>query len=264
MAYLIFGLLVLAGLLLLARWFATAPPSDVIKVLRYCAFVAAAAFLLFLVLGGARSLAFVLAPLLIPFLINARGLLNRLKTMAGPRPGQTSTVETRFLRMTLDHDSGAMDGTVREGPYRGSRLDELSEVDLLDLWRTCRAEDEESVQVLEAWLDRVHGPDWRDAAGVGPGDAEAGGAGSGDDRSDRAGAGGERRRGEGGGRRGGAGGSMTLEEAYEILGLSPGAKEEEIRTAHRKLMRQFHPDSGGSNYLAAKINQAKDLLLRRS
>lgn len=264
MAYLIFGLLVLAGVLLLARWFATAPPSDVIKVLRYSAFTAGAAFLLFLVLGGARTIAFLLAPLLIPFLINARGLLNRLKTMTGPRPGQTSTVETRFLRMTLDHDSGAMDGTVREGPYRGSRLDELSEVDLLDLWRNCRAEDEESVQVLEAWLDRVHGAAWRDAAGVGPGETEAEGAGPDDEGSYGAGASGEQGRGKGTGRRGAAGGNMTLEEAYEILGLAPGAKEVEIRAAHRKLMRQFHPDSGGSNYLAAKINQAKDLLLRRS
>ena len=254
MAYLIFGLLVLGGLLLLARWFASAPPSDVIKVMRYGALTAGAAFLLFLVLGGARTLAFLLAPLLLPLVLNARGLLNQLKAMTGPRPGQTSTVETRFLRMTLDHDSGAMDGTVREGPHRGQRLEELSEIDLLELWRTCRAEDEQSVQVLEAWLDRVHGASWREAAGLGPDETA----------SDGAGATGESERAERDGRRGAKGDSMTLEEAYEILGLTPGAGEHDIRAAHRKLMRQFHPDSGGSNYLAAKINQAKDLLLRRS
>ncbi|WP_119167834.1 DnaJ domain-containing protein [Algihabitans albus] len=258
MAYLIFGLLVLGGLLLLARWFASAPPSDVIKVIRYGAFAAGTAFLLYLVLGGARTLAFLLAPLLLPLLINARSILNRLKTMTGPSPGQTSTVETRFLRMTLDHDSGAMDGTVREGAYRGRRLDELDETDLLELWRTCRAEDEQSVQVMEAWLDRMHGPGWREAAGVGPDETETETEGAGSTGEN------DRARAENAGRRGASGGNMTLDEAYKILGLTPDAGEEDIRAAHRKLMRQFHPDSGGSNYLAAKINQAKDLLLRRS
>lgn len=245
MVYLLFGLLFLAGLLLLARWFSQAEPREVAKALRYTAFVAGAAFVLFLVLGGARVLAALLAPLLIPLLFNARGIVDRIKTMTGPTPGQTSTVETRFLRMTLDHDSGAMEGTVREGAYRGSRLDELGEDDLLELWRTCRAEDEQSAQVLEAWLDRTHGAAWREAAGAEPGGGED---------SERA---------ESAGRRGATGGAMTTDEAYEVLGLSPGASDEEIRAAHKRLMRQYHPDSGGSDYLAAKINAAKDLLLRR-
>ncbi len=250
MAYLLFGILLLAGLLLLARWFAAAEPKDVVRVLRYAGLAVGAALLLFLVLGGARALAFVLAPLLIPLLFNARGLLSRIGALGGPQPGQTSTVETRFLRMMLDHDSGTMEGTVREGPYRGRRLEELREEELLDLWRACRAEDEQSTQVLEAWLDRVHGPAWREAAGAGD-DA----AGGGEDARARA---------ESAGQRGATGAGMTVEEAYEILGLAPGASDAEIRSAHRRLMRQFHPDHGGSNYLAAKINQAKELLLGRA
>ena len=59
-------------------------------------------------------------------------------------------------------------------------------------------------------------------------------------------------------------GNMTSEEAYEVLGLHPGATEAEIRAAHHRLMRTAHPDSGGSDWLATRVNQARDVLIGRS
>lgn len=146
--------------------------------------------------------------------------------------GRVSRVRSRFVEMELDHDSGDMDGRLVAGRAEGSRLDALSLTELLALLPDF---DEESRNLLAAYLDRRH-PDWRDHAQ--------------DDTAAR-----------GGGAPGH--GPMAEEEAYQILGLQPGASEEDITRAHRTLMKRFHPDQGGSNYLAALVNEAKDVLLRR-
>ena len=181
-------------------------------------------------------LLFGLAPLL-PRLMVA---LNRAKAARGPTPGSTSRVETDRLRMTIDHDTGELSGEVLAGGYRGRTLDSLSRAELLALLSECRREDPESARLLEAYLDRRLGPGWRD----GDGDP-AGGT-----------------HGAGGGTGAGAGEfPMTAAQALEILGLGPDATREAIVSAHRRLIQKLHPDRGGSGYLAAQINRAKDILL---
>ncbi len=151
---------------------------------------------------------------------------------ARPSGGQTSTVRADFVEMTLDHDTGNMDGEVLDGQFAGRSLSSMETSELLALLRETLSHDAQSAKLVEAYLDRV-APDWRDQPG-----ARA------SQTSDAA-----------------ASGPMTVAEAYRILGLWPGAKPEDIRRAHREMMKKFHPDQGGSTYLAMKINEAKDTLL---
>jgi DnaJ domain len=145
--------------------------------------------------------------------------------------GQASTVRSAWLEMQLDHDTGAMRGTVLQGAHGGADLDSL---DLAAIRALVAEVDEESRALLLAYLDR-RDPGWREDA---QGDAAAG-------------------------RSAPASGKMTEEEAYQILGLQPGASVDDVSRAHRSLMKKLHPDQGGSTYLAARVNQAKDVLLRR-
>ncbi len=151
---------------------------------------------------------------------------------ARPAGGQTSTVRADFVEMTLDHDTGNMDGEVLAGQFAGRKLSGMETSELLALLRETLSHDAQSAKLVEAYLDRV-APDWRDQPGA-----------RGSETSDAA-----------------AAGPMTVAEAYRILGLWPGAKPEEIRRAHRDMIKKFHPDQGGSTYLAIKINEAKDTLL---
>jgi len=145
--------------------------------------------------------------------------------------GQTSQVRSQYLEMTLDHDSGALMGRIVAGPHAGHSLDEF---DLPQLAAINQTFDAESVALLEGYLDRRF-PAWRENA---------------------------QRNSAGGQRRAASGGKMTDEEAYQILGLQPGASRDDIGRAHRSLMKKLHPDQGGSTYLAARVNEAKDTLLR--
>ena len=139
--------------------------------------------------------------------------------------------------MTLDHENGDLEGDVLKGPYAGRNLASLGLSDLLSLLAWCQREDPPSVALLETYLDR-RDAGWRSRAG-----AEAGA--------------------EAGTGAGWSGGAMDEATALSILGLSQGAAPDEIKAAHRRLMTRLHPDHGGSGYLAAQLNQAKDVLLRK-
>ncbi len=228
MPYLLLGLAIVVGLALIIWGVSGADPRIVRRIFKWSAIVIGGVLLVYLGVTGRLMTAGWIAGAMLPLLLRWRALRNMAKGFRGPSPGQTSDIETRYLRMQLDHDTGELRGTVLEGQFQGRLLQELGLAQQIELLQECRVNDEQSAQILETYLDRIHGAAWR----------------GGED-----------------GARAQSGAGMTRDEAYEILGVTKGAKPDEIRDAHRRLMLKNHPDQGGSTYLAAKINQAKELLL---
>ena len=170
--------------------------------------------------------------------LNPPGLIAHSQSQATRSTGgQSSTVKSRYLHMTLQHDTGIMQGEVLEGQYKGSQLNQLNLSQLMSLLNECQ-QDKDSWSLLTAYLDRSY-PDWREQAN----DEST------TDQSQQD--------------ADGFKDTMTKSEAYQILGLQPGATEQEVIHAHRHLMQKLHPDQGGSTYLAAKINLAKQVLLNQ-
>jgi hypothetical protein len=234
--YLGLGVLILLLALWLVRAFVEADPAKLARGVRVLLISAGAtlALLLLVVLIASDRIGLGLAEIggFAPLALRAWMQWRRQRPAAAPPHGQASEVETEYLRMRLDHDTATMSGTVRRGPFIGRHLSELKREELVELWRRCRAEDPQGASLLETYLDRFM-PDWRNAA-----DSE------------------EAR--EPPGR---AGGTIGREEAYAILGLPVGAGESEIREAYHRLMKKLHPDQGGSTYLAAQLNRARERLL---
>lgn len=230
MGPIIIGVVVLLVLLWALHGFARVDPKVLVPVLQKSGGIAALAGAVFLTARGQVGLA-------VPLGFAGLSLLGWVPGMAslGQRmrksSGQTSQVRSDFIEMELDHDSGAMRGRILKGRMEGVTLDALDMPALMSLLPEI---DEESRALLMAYLDRRE-PAWREhadaGAAAGPADVHSG--------------------------------KMTEEEAYQILGVQPGASATEIGRAHRALMKKLHPDQGGSTYLAARVNQAKDLLLKR-
>ncbi len=243
MPYLILAVAVVIGLYLLVRGIQGADPKAVLRIFKWTGAIIGIGVAVYLIVTGRLGFAAAVVAGLLPLLLRARRIAQMARSLGGPSPGQSSDVETAYLRMSLDHDTGQLNGTVLQGPFRGRLIEELSLEELLALLRDCRVNDEESAALIESYLDRVHGAEWRGGDG-GPGGAHGDARGG---ARDAAGA--------------PEGRPMTVDEAYEILGVRRGADADEIRDAHRRLMLKIHPDQGGSTYLAAKINQAKEVLL---
>ena len=242
------------GLWMALRWFVRTPPEQVSKILVRVVIGAAILFLIVLAATGRLHPLFAAAGAAVGGLLTvamrlirmpwALGLAQRLfyhyrarKNSAEPAAQQRSQVETRFVRMFLDHDSGEMGGEIIAGKLVGSRLSQLNQSQLVALWQEYMAADAESAALLEAYLNHAHGEGWRDQCGA---------------QSDYESSAPPSR------------GQMSPEEACKILGVEAGAGREEIIAAHRRLALKLHPDRGGSNYLAAQINRAKETLLEAS
>jgi hypothetical protein len=235
--YFFFGVVLLILALLAAHSFVRASPAHLAQGLR--AFLAA--FSALASTGLLFSGRFGLALITIGATFMAIRAMARAHAGVGGFGGQSagqrsSEVTTDTLAMQLDHRTGELDGDVLRGRFGGRSLASLGVSDLLELLADCQREDPRSVPLLETYLDR-RAPDWRADAGAGGGE-HAGAA---------------------------AGAQTAMDEATacSILGLEPGASAEEIKAAHRRLMTKLHPDHGGSSYLAAQLNQAKDHLLSR-
>ena len=224
--YMALALLVLSAIAVL---FLRMDPKRLASVLRYTPPVILSLLGVVLTLFGRAGMAFGLFGLAAVLFGRARA-----RSRSTVSPNQTSHVRTAALEMELDLDTGAMNGLVLAGRFEGHQLDELEENELELLYEELRLDDE-SRQVLEAYLDR-RVPTWRDSFDPHVDDGLGSAPSS---------------------------GPMSEQEAYEILGLSAGATEAEIREAHRRLMKRVHPDAGGSVFLATRINEAKDVLLRR-
>lgn len=150
-------------------------------------------------------------------------------------PGRFSRIRSAMIEMEIDHATGAVEGSVLAGAYIGRRLSALDQESLRRLYEECCALDPEGVPLLEAYFDRRFSG-WRE-------DAQG-------DRDTRT-------------RTQAQAGAMSKDEAYQILGLQPGASLDEVRQAHRTLIKKLHPDQGGTAYLAARVNQAREVLLGR-
>lgn len=231
-------LIVLVAVLFLFSWYKRVPKSKQRQFRNKALLIGGGIILLFALITGKLHPLFAGLAALVPLAYRAMGLFqtfntiraftNRMKAGAspGPTPGQTSDVETAFLRMQLDHDTGEMDGAVLRGRFKGCDLRDLALDDLLELLDECQS-DRQSMAVLSAYLDRIH-EGWRERRGSPPGAS-----------SD----------------------AMSTDEARAVLGVAPDATRDQVIEAHRRLIQRVHPDRGGSDYLAAKLNAAKDLLL---
>ncbi len=225
MPWVFFGAVLLVLLVLLVNWAARTGRTTVRRAMRYLAAFLVAAAAVFLLVRGQAGLALALVAL-----ATALASRRRLAMLGGGAKSakQQSQVDTRYLRVTLDHDSGDLDGLILTGRFGGRYLSDLDRDELGALYDELRRADPEGARLLDAYLARLYPGEWSEEADTAP-------------PSD---------------------GPMSRDEAFEILGLEPGATVEEIKQAHHGLMKKFHPDQGGSTYFAARINEAKDLLLK--
>lgn len=182
-------------------------------------------------IGAALTGLLVVARQLLPVLIRLLPALGQWRAQASSAAGKQSEVSGRIVKMTLDHDSGELSGIVLEGPYKDWLLSELDRSQLDALLAYCQQEDSDSAQLLASYMEQRFPDDDHQS----------------NEETHSAGANTS---------------GLSRSEALAVLGLTEEASESDIIAAHRVLIQKLHPDRGGNDYLAAKINEAKDFLLR--
>ena len=227
---------------LVMRWFVRTPPQQVLTTAKRAGLILAGLALVLLVVTGRLNVLIAAGAAALPFLKKGFLLLRYLPMVRGLFGGAAkaanlggqgnpfSTLETRFLRVSLDISTGNLEGEVLEGAFEGQFLSKMTLDNLLRLLKECST-DPRSAALLAAYLDRHHGG-WR---------AQTSSGGPRESTSEQ---------------------GMSADEARDILGLEGEASDDEVTQAHRRLIHKLHPDRGGSTYLATKINQAKDCLLK--
>ncbi len=231
LAYFIIGVSLLLALMVGSQAIATADPKKLIKALRISAVIILSVLAGFFILTGRFAYA---PPLIVAALFFMRN--KSLFSARQPSAGQKSDVETDWLQATLNHDSGEMDATILQGRFEGRQLSTLSRMEIGEFQQECIA-DEQTMAILESFISRKFGEDFTTESDEGKSKEERTRAASND-------------------------GPMTRQEAFEILELDSKASASDIKAAHRRLMKKFHPDHNGSDYMAAKLNEAKDVLLK--
>lgn len=230
--YLVLGVALAIGLSLILRGLRGASAAQATRWLwQSIAAVSVAVGIYFLATGRP-------AYAVVPALGVLVGLLGWLIDAAlGPKKPNSSQVDTQFLRLTLDHRSGQVTGDIVDGPFAGRRIESLRVDELVELLHYYKRADEPSARLIEAYLDRTS-PTWRDRYGP-----------DGQPKQDAY------------SHTARPGGPMSKSEALRILGLQLGASADEVRAAHRRRLQEHHPDRGGDPDMAARINQARDVLL---
>jgi hypothetical protein len=231
------GLLALLLTFYFLRAYVSAPPALLAKIIRNGAGFVIGAVAALCFARGRIDLGMALGGFAYWLMRQSAGTPGMRKAGAGG--AGKSRVRTAMVEMELDHATGAIRGVILAGPNEGKELDALTRPELMALFGDCRRDDPDAARVLEAYFDRRF-PGWRQAGDAHRDPGEVGGAPP---------------------PRGKA--SISEDEAYKILGLKKGAAAADIARAHRELMKKFHPDHGGTTDLAARVNEAKDVLLRR-
>lgn len=177
-----------------------------------------------------------LLPLIRPILFFALQNVPLLAAMykryaSGASAKTTSSVESDFLTMQLNHNTGELNGDILKGPHEGKQLSELDQAQLQELLRYYGLHDYDSARLLESYMEQRFEQDFESA-----------------EQSEKN----SHIHQE----------SMSQDEALAILGLDESADKADIIAAHRVLIQKLHPDRGGNDYLASKLNEARDLLLK--